>query len=154
LLAAKGAQLGREDEEGRRLLDAALDIAQQALAASDAPGLFYMRFESFRCLIHVQIYRNEMNEAEATCRAATDLIASTESRVSKLWLGPTYIDIVLENAARLEKQGNQAEATSKRSFARELLTEYQQLVSECQSPRFTKEAAELAEKMRAMTAVS
>jgi predicted ATPase len=154
LLAAKGAQLGREDEEGRRLLDAALDTAQQALAASDAPGLFYMRFESFRCLIHVQIYRNEMDEAEATCRAATDLIASTESRVSKLWLGPTYIDIVLENAARLEKQGNQAEATSKRSFARELLTEYQQLVSECQSPRFTKEAAELAEKMRAMTAVS
>jgi predicted ATPase len=154
LLAAKGAQLGREDEEGRRLLDAALDTAQLALAASDAPGLFYMRFESFRCLIHVQIYRNEMDEAEATCRAATDLIASTESRVSKLWLGPTYIDIVLENAARLEKQGNQAEATSKRSFARELLTEYQQLVSECQSPRFTKEAAELAEKMRAMTAVS
>ena len=154
LLAAKGAHLGREDEEGRRLLDAALDTAQQALAASDAPGLFYMRFESFRCLIHVQIYRNEMDEAEATCRAATNLIASTESRVSKLWLGPTYIDIVLENAARLEKQGNQAEATSKRSFARELLTEYQQLVSECQSPRFTKEAAELAEKMRAMTAVS
>jgi hypothetical protein len=73
-----------------------------------------MRFESFRCLIHVQIYRNEMDEAEATCRAATNLIASTESRVSKLWLGPTYIDIVLENAARLEKQGNQAEATSKR----------------------------------------
>ena len=34
----------------------------------------------------------------------------------------------------------------------ELLKEYQQLVSECQSPRFTKEAQELAEKMRALSA--
>src|SRR5262249_40069900 len=119
---------------------------------SDEPGLFYMRFESFRCLIHVHIYRDEMDEAETECRAAADLIAPTESRVSRLWLGPTYIEVVLENAARLEKQGKRDDARAKRRFAHELLQEYQQLVSECQSPRFTKEAEELAEKMRAMTA--
>ncbi|HZI49824.1 MAG TPA: hypothetical protein VFD75_18645, partial [Pyrinomonadaceae bacterium] len=152
LLAARGMRLGRDTDEGRRLLDAALDTAQQALNASDAPGLFYMRFESLRCLIHVQIYRGEMNEAEATCRAATDLIGSTESRVSKLWLGPTYIEVVLENAARLEQQGKPEEASAKRAFAHELLKEYEQLVLECQSPRFTKEAEDLAEKMHAISA--
>ena len=152
LLAAKGAKLGRDDEAGRRLLDEALETAQQTLKASDEPGLFYMRFESFRCLIHVYIYRDEMDEAEATCKATTDLIVPTESRVSGLWLGPTYIEVVLENAARLEQQGKHADAAAKRAFAQELLREYQQLVSECQSPRFTKEAAELAEKMRALRA--
>ena len=38
------------------------------------------------------------------------------------------------------------------AFAHEVLKEYHQLVSECQSPRFTKEAEELAEKMRAISA--
>src|SRR5215471_1742613 len=152
LLAAKGAKLGRDNEAGRRMLDAALETGQRALEASDAPGLFYMRFESFRCLIHVHIYRDEMEEAEATCRAATDLIEPTESRVSRLWLGPTYIEVVLENATRLDKQGKHEDAATKRAFAHELLTEYQQLVSECQSPRFTKEAQELAERMRTMNA--
>ena len=151
-LAAKGVRLGRDTDEGRRLLDAALETAQQALAASDAPGLFYMHFESLRCLIHVYIYRGEMDQAEATCRAATDLIAPTESRVSRLWLGPTYVEVVLENAARLEKQDKHEEARAKRTFAHELLKGYQQLVSECQSPRFTKEAEQLAEKMRALSA--
>ena len=154
LLAAKGARLGSDTDEGRALLNTALETAQQTLAASDAPGLFYMHFESLRCLALVHIYRTEWDKAEETCAAAADLLAPTESRVSRLWLGPMYIDVVLENAARLEKQGNQAEAASKRTFARELLTVYQQLVSECQSPRFKKEAGELEEKMRAMTAVS
>src|SRR5262249_3336595 len=119
LLAAKGAKLGRDNEEGRRLLDEALKTAKLALEASDEPGLFYMRFESFRCLIHVHIYRDEMDEAETECRAAADLIAPTESRVSRLWLGPTYIEVVLENAARLEKQGKRDDARAKRRFAHE-----------------------------------
>ena len=151
-LAAKGVRLGGETDEGRRLLDSALETAQQALAASDAPGLFYMHFESLRCLTLVRVHRGEWDKAEETCAAATELLAPTESRVSRLWLGPTYIEVVLENAAQLEKQGKQEDATAKRAFAHELLKEYQQLVSECQSPRFTKEAEELAEKMRAMSA--
>jgi len=149
-LAAKGNRLGNETDEGRRILDAALETAQQASAASDAPGLFYMHFESLRCLALVHIYRGEWDKAEETCAVAGDLLAPTESRVSQLWLGPTYIDVVLENAARLEKQGKHEDAAVKRTFARELLTAYQQLVSECQSPRFTKEAQELAERMLAM----
>jgi tetratricopeptide (TPR) repeat protein len=151
-LAEKGARLGKDTNEGRGLLDVALETAQQALTASDAPGLFYMHFESLRCLALVHVYRNEWDEAEKTCAIAAELLAPTESRVSRLWLGPTYIDIVLENAARLEKQGKHEDAAAKRAFASELLKEYQQLVSECQSPRFTKEAQERAEKMRPMSA--
>jgi tetratricopeptide (TPR) repeat protein len=147
LLAAKGAQLGSDTVEGRQLLDTALETAQQTLAASDAPGLFYMHFESLRCLIHVQIYRGELEDAEATCRIATDFIGSTESRVSRLWLGPTYIDVVMQNAARLEKEGKTEDAANKYALARQLLTAYQQLVGECQSPRFTKEAEQLAAKL-------
>jgi tetratricopeptide (TPR) repeat protein len=151
-LAAKGARLGGDTDEGRSLLTAALETAQQALAASDAPGLFYMHFESLRCLALVYVYRGEWDKAEETCAAAADLLAPTESRVSRLWLGPTYIEVVLENAARLEKQGQHEDAAGKRALAHELLKEYQQLVSECQSPRFTKEAEQLANKMRAMGA--
>jgi hypothetical protein len=147
-LAEKGARLGKETGEGRELLNAALETAQRTLAASDAPGLFYMHFESLRCLALVHVYRDEWDEAEKTCAIAAALLAPTESRVSRLWLGPTYIDIVLENAARLEKQGKHEDAVAKRAFASELLKEYQQLVSECQSPRFTKEAERLAEALR------
>jgi tetratricopeptide (TPR) repeat protein len=151
-LAAKGVRLGRDTDESRSLLDAALETARQASEASDAPGLFYMHFESLRCLALVHVYRGEWDKAEETCAAAAELLAPTESRVSRLWLGPTYIEVVLENAVRLEKQGKQEDATAKRVFADQLLNEYQQLVSECQSPRFTKEAKGLAEKMRAQSA--
>jgi tetratricopeptide (TPR) repeat protein len=151
-LAAKGARLGSVTGEGRRLLDTALETAQHTLETSDKPGLFYMHFESLRCLALVHVYRGEWDKAEETCAAAADLLAPTESRVSRLWLGPIYIDVVLKNAARLEQQGKHEDAAAKRAFANDLLQEYQQLVSECQSPRFTKEAQELAEKMRALRA--
>ena len=145
LLAAKGAGLGRETDECRKLLDEALDIAQQTLQASDSPGLFYMKFESLRCLAVTYIHRGELDKAEATCATAADLIGPTESRVSKLWLGPTYLEVLITNARRLETEGKSEEAAAKLAQARTQLAEYRQLVSECQSPRFTKEAERFAE---------
>jgi hypothetical protein len=50
--------------------------------------------------------------------------------VSQLWLGPLYIEVLL--------------AAQKRDEAATRLTAYQTLVAECQSPRFTSEAARLA----------
>ena len=152
LLAANGARLGRETGEGRKLLDEALDTAQQTLQASDVPGLFYMKFESLRCLALVYIHRGELDKAEATCATAADMIGPTESRVSKLWLGPLYLEVILAVAERLKTEGKSEEAAAKLAQARTLLAEYQQLVSDCQSPRFTKEAEGFAAKLESARA--
>jgi len=46
-----------------------------------------------------------------------------------LWLGPLYIEILM--------------AQGKRDEAAERLTAYQELVDDCQSPRFSREAERL-----------
>jgi hypothetical protein len=50
-------------------------------------------------------------------------------------------------AKRLENEKRAAEADEKRRFARELLGGYLELVAECQSPRFTREAERLAREL-------
>ena len=75
--------------------------------------------------------QKELDEAERLCREAADLVEPTESRVSQLWLGPLYIRVLL--------------AQNKREAASTRLAKYKTLVDECQSPRFTQEAARLAE---------
>jgi ATP/maltotriose-dependent transcriptional regulator MalT len=92
--------------------------------------LLYSHFEALRCLAEVHLRRNELDEAERLCEEATELVSPTESRVSRLWLGPLYIEVLLA-------QGKRDEAAAK-------LVEYQALVADCQSPRFTAEAIRLA----------
>ncbi|HKR61027.1 MAG TPA: hypothetical protein VJS64_15010, partial [Pyrinomonadaceae bacterium] len=75
--------------------------------------------------------QKELDEAERLCKAAAELVEPTESRVSRLWLGPLYVRVLL--------------AQNKREEAAERLTAYKALVAECQSPRFTREAARLSE---------
>ena len=77
-----------------------------------------------------EIARTELDEAERLCAEASDLVLPTESRVSQLWLGPVYMDVLL--------------AQGKRSEVAEKLAAYQNLVADCQSPRFMAEAARLA----------
>jgi tetratricopeptide (TPR) repeat protein len=117
--------------------DVALQTAQTSLEQARSLGLFYTHFEALRCLadVHFQralsgMYEGALDQAEDVCRQAEELIAPTESRVSRLWLGPLYIEVLL--------------AQSKRDEAREKLTAYQSLVAECQTPRFAAEAARLA----------
>jgi hypothetical protein len=74
--------------EGQRLLDAALDTALQNFQTSEQTGLFYMRFDSHRCLAEVYLRRGELEDAEGICAAAAAIVSGTESRVSQLWLGP------------------------------------------------------------------
>jgi len=147
LQAEQGAKAGVETAEGRRLLDEALERARQNYDASEATGLFYMRFESRRCLALVHVHRGELDQAEQVCASARDLIAPTESRLSQLWLGPVYLNVLMANAQQHEKEGKLEAATEKLAYAREYLNEYQQLVGECQSPRFTREAQQCAEKL-------
>ena len=114
--------------EGR--FDEALQTAAENLEQS-SPSLLYSHFEALRCLAEVRLRRAEIDEAEQLCLQAEELISPTESRVSRLWLGPLYIEVLL--------------AAQKRDEAVRRLAGYQQLVADCQSPRFSSEAARLAQ---------
>jgi tetratricopeptide (TPR) repeat protein len=118
--AVMRARLGHHDEA----LKAAADNLQHS-----SPNLLYTHFESLRCMAEVHIARNEIDEAEKICRQADELVSTTESRVSRLWLGPLHINVLV--------------AQGKRDEAREKLTAYEALVADCQSTRFTSEAARL-----------
>ena len=121
-LAVAQAIQGRFDE--------ALKTAAENLQHS-SPSLLYSHFEALRCFAEVRLRRAELDEAEQLCREAEELIAPTESRVSRLWLGPLYIEVLL--------------AAQKRDEAAARITDYQQLVADCQTPRFTAEATRLAQ---------
>ena len=95
-----------------------------------SPSLLFSHFEALRCFAEVRLRRDEIDEAEQLCRQADELVSPTESRVSQLWLGPLYIEVLL--------------AAQKRDVAAKKLTAYQALVADCQSPRFTSEATRLA----------
>ena len=110
-------------------LDEALQTASANLQTSST-GLIYNHFEALRCLAVVHFRRNELDEAQRICNEAEEFIAPTESRVSRLWLGPLHIEVLL--------------AAQKRDEASKKLVVYQALVADCQSARFTAEATRLA----------
>jgi tetratricopeptide (TPR) repeat protein len=87
----------------------------------------------------------ELDEAERLCSVAYELVSPTESRVSQLWLGPLQIDVLLAQARRAEVDKDSEKALTKRNRASELLRDYERLVAVVQSPRFTAEAARLAQ---------
>ena len=120
-LAVVQSKLGRHDD--------ALKTAADNLQRS-CPTLLYTHFESLRCMAEVHLRRNELDDAGKFCDIADALVSPTESRVSRLWLGPLHIDVLL--------------AQGKNDAARKKLTAYQALVADCQSPRFTAEAGRLA----------
>ncbi|HEX5703247.1 MAG TPA: protein kinase [Pyrinomonadaceae bacterium] len=147
LLAQQGASAGADTVDGRRLLDAALEKAQQNHEEAEASGLFYMRSDGGRCLAMVHRLRGELPEAEQMCAAVNELIRATESRVRQLWLGPLYLDVLIANADRHTQEGRNEDAAAKLTHARDYLQEYQRLVGECQSPQFKKKAERFAEKL-------
>ena len=143
----KSSESITERVEGQRLFDEALQTALENLKASESLGLLYSRFEAHRCLAEVRFRRGELDEAESLCAAASDLISETESRVCQLWLGPLYMKVLLAQSERSDIKPD--EVTKKRQHAKEMVLSYQQLVSGCQSPRFTREAERLAAVLRA-----
>jgi hypothetical protein len=144
LLAEKGRRLV-DDQPGRqRLLDQALQVAEENLAIGENLGLLYSRFDAHRCLAEVRVRRGELDEAERLCAVTSELISGSESRVSHLWLGPLYMDVLLSIAQKLDNDGKSDSGDAKRQLARTLLKSYQQLVAACQSPGFSREAVRLA----------
>jgi len=112
--------------QGRR--DEALQTALTTLEQSSASWL-YTHFEALRCLAEVRFRRDELEEAEQVCREADTLVSPTDSRVSQLWLGPLYIDVLM--------------ASGKKAEAAERLAAYRLLVAQCQSARFMAEVSRL-----------
>src|SRR5262249_16382427 len=129
----------------QRLLNEALETALHNFRGAENLDLIYSRFEAHRCLAEVRFRRGEFDEAERLCAAASELVSETDSRVSRLWLGPLYIEVLLAASRRAEAEGKFDEAAAKRDLAAEHLARYQALVADCQSPRFTGEAAGLQE---------
>src|SRR5262245_23735426 len=131
--------------DGQRLLDEALQTALDNFQAGEVSDMLYSRFEGRRCLAAVRFRRGEFDEAERLCASASELVSGTESRLSRLWLGPLFIEALLAAGLRAEAEGAPDEAAAKRGLAAEHLATYQELVAECQCPRFTREAARLAD---------
>jgi len=138
--------------ERQRLFDEALAVALENFAAGERLGLLYSRFDAHRCLADVRFRRGELEEAERLCAEADAFICDTESRVSQLWLGPLYIDVLIAAAKRAEAEGKIEDALAKRDLAAKKLRRYQELVAECQSPRFTREAERLAGALNSQAA--
>ncbi len=138
--------------ERQQLFDKALQTAIDNFQDEEKLGLLYSRFEAHRCLAQVRFRRGELDEAERLCAAASELLVGTDSRVCKLWLRPLYMDVLLAAATQAEKEMKGGIAVAKRRFAAELLDSYQELVAECDSPRFTREAERLKEKIHRRSA--
>ena len=112
----------------------ALAMALKALEWGEELDLMYMRTEALRALAHVRFRQGELDEAIALCDQVVELTEGKEPKVSRLWLGPLHVEILVA-AGRLEA-------------ARNCLRAYGALVRECQSPHFTREAARLQSLIR------
>jgi hypothetical protein len=134
--------------------DSGLTLAKENLAIT-SPNLIYNGFEALRCLAFVHYLRalsdagsnsdaDHLDEAERLCSEAYNLLSPTESRVGRLWLGPLQMDVLLAQSRRAADRDDVTLADEKRGEAQQLLSDYQQLVTECQSPRFTRQAERLA----------
>jgi tetratricopeptide (TPR) repeat protein len=126
------------------LLDEALQMALDNFSGAEALGLVYSRAEGHRALGHVRFRRGELDEAEQICAAAMAFLADTESRVSRLWLGPVYIETVMALSKRYEAEGKLEESRGRHEEAATLADDYSALTASCQSPRFSREAERLS----------
>jgi hypothetical protein len=87
--------------------------------------------------------RTELNEAERICAEAQDLVGPSDSRVSQLWLGPLYLEVLLEQIKQARSEGDEETASRKIAEAQQKIAAYEELVANCQSPRFSREAKRL-----------
>jgi tetratricopeptide (TPR) repeat protein len=130
-------------QRGGSFLEQALQIALENFDRAESLGLLYTRAEGRRTLAHVRLARGEAEEAERLCAEALELVSSTESRVSRLWLGPLYIESLIAAGQGAVAAGDMDKAEAKRARAAEHLACYQALVAACQSPLFKSEATRM-----------
>jgi len=110
-------------------LDKAHATASAAVVRAEASKLIYMRTESKRVLGEILVGQGLLEEGIHEFEEILDITAGTDARVSRLWAGPPHIGALL--------------ALGRRDEARAQFEGYSAMVAECQSPRFTGEAARL-----------
>jgi tetratricopeptide (TPR) repeat protein len=110
-------------------LDIAFERAARTFERAEALGLLYSRTEGRRSLAHVHFRRGEVEETVRLADEILEMTAASESRVSRLWLGPLHVEALF--------------ALGRRDEARAQLASYAALVSDCQSPYFSREVARL-----------
>ena len=144
----KGNYAAFLSKRGGSFLNKALQIAEENFARAESLGLLYTRAEGRRTLAQVRLARGEAEEAERLCAEALELVSTTESRVSRLWLGPLYLEALIATEQNAVAAGDTEKAGAKRALATEHLANYQELVAACQSPRFESEATRMATLLR------
>lgn len=115
-------------------LDQALESARETFEQAETLGLLFIRTEAHRHLAHVHFKLGQLEETVRLSERILELTADTDARVSRMWLGPLHIQALLDLGRRDE--------------ARQRVAEYVELISHCQSPHFTGEAARLGELVR------
>lgn len=140
----RGPAVTMDPPERERVLDEALKMALENFSDAESLGLLYSRVEARRTLGHVRFRRGEFDEAERVCAEAMALVADTESKVSRLWLGPVYVETLLAVSNAAQAAGESEKAEAKRRQAETVAVRYSKFVSACQSPRFSREAERLA----------
>jgi hypothetical protein len=71
------------------------------------------------------------------CDEILEFLGEGKSRISRLWLGPLHIEVLL--------------ASGRREEASQRLAEYEALVSDCQTPRCEREVARLKKLLNGQT---
>jgi tetratricopeptide (TPR) repeat protein len=137
--------------EREGLINEALQAAMETFSQAEDLGLIYSRAEARRTLAHVHYRRGDLDDAERLCSEARSLVSDTESRVSRLWFGPLYIEVLIALSLREKAAGRASEADAKLAEAREHLKRYSELVSLSQTPRFSGEAARLEQSIQSLT---
>ncbi|HEX9424724.1 MAG TPA: protein kinase [Pyrinomonadaceae bacterium] len=120
-LAIVLADLGHFDE--------AFQTARENYQSAEALGLLYSRTEGRRCLAHVHFRHGDLDETLRLCDEILEFLGEGKSRISRLWLGPLHIEVLL--------------ASGRREEASQRLAEYEALVSDCQTPRCEREVVRL-----------
>jgi tetratricopeptide (TPR) repeat protein len=109
--------------------DEAFAVARKNYQEAEALGLLYSRTEGRRCLAHVHFRNGDLSEALRLCEEILEMLGPEKSRISRLWLGPLHVEVLLQLGQRDE--------------AIKRLAEYEKLVSTCQTPRCEREIERL-----------
>jgi tetratricopeptide (TPR) repeat protein len=110
-------------------LDEAEEVGRQAIERAEALDLSHMKGEAWRCMAHIRIRQGRLDEALQLIDQTLAMLATSEAKGTRLWIGPVHVETLL--------------ALGRRDEAREVLGVYAGVVAECQSPYFTREVVRL-----------
>jgi tetratricopeptide (TPR) repeat protein len=101
----------------------------EAIGRAEALDLSYMKGEAWCCMAQVRIRQGRFEDALRLFEQTQEMLATSEGRATRLWMGPAHVETLL--------------ALGRRDEARETLRAYAAMVAECQSPHFTREVGRL-----------